>query len=138
MTSEQARLVQESFSALEPIADEAAEMFYNRLFELDPELRNLFPEDLGEQRKKLMSTLKVVVTGLNSPDRVIPAVQVLGQRHREYGVSDAHYDTFVQALLWALEQRLGEKFSDEVCDAWVAVYTVLAETMQNAGAPAAE
>ena len=138
MTSAQTLLVQETFSAVEPIADEAAEMFYNRLFEIDPELRNLFPEDLSEQRQKLMSTLKVVVSGLNAPDRIIPAVQVLGQRHKEYGVADAHYDTVAQALLWALEQGLGEKFTDEVSDAWVAVYSVLAETMQNAGEPAAE
>ena len=138
VTAAQKQLVQETFALVEPIAEQAAEMFYNRLFEIDPELRPFFPDDMSEQQKKLMSTLSVVVAGLNSPERIIPAVQVLGQRHKEYGVIDAHYDTVAQALLWTLEQGLAEKFTDDVRDAWVAVYTVLANTMQTAGPPEPE
>ncbi len=138
VTAAQKQLVQDTFALVEPIAEQAAEMFYNRLFEIDPELRTLFPEDLSEQQKKLMSTLSVVVAGLNSPERIVPAVQVLGQRHKEYGVIDAHYDTVAQALLWTLEQGLGDKFTDDVRDAWVAVYTVLANTMQTAEPPEPE
>ncbi len=138
VTAAQRQLVQETFALVERIAEQAAEMFYNRLFEIDPELRSLFPEDMSEQHKKLMSTLSVVVAGLNTPERIIPAAQVLGQRHKEYGVIDAHYDTVAQALLWTLEQGLGDKFTDDVRDAWVAVYTVLATTMQTAGPPEAD
>jgi len=81
-----------------------------------------------------MDTLAVAVKGINNPERLIPAVQVLGRRHGEYGVTDAHYDTVAKALLWTLEQGLGAAFTPEVRNAWVAVYTPLADVMKAAAA----
>ncbi len=139
MTPDQRRLVQRTFALVEPIADEAASLFYTRLFELDPSLRGMFPHDLRQQRAKLMHVLGIAVRGLDRLDQLVPVVELLGRRHAGYGVRPAHYDTVAEALLWTLEQGLGDGFTPEVRDAWTAVYTVLATTMQRAAAePPAE
>ncbi len=127
-------LVQETFAMVEPIAEQAAELFYGRLFEIAPNLKALFKGDMVEQQRKLMAVLKVAVAGLDDPERLIPAVRILGQRHAEYGVVDDDYDTVAEALIWTLEQGLGEAFTPDVADAWVAVYGFLAGIMQEAAA----
>ena len=137
MNPKQIELVQTSFEKVVPIAGVAADLFYGRLFELDPSLRAMFPAEMAEQKRKLMEILTVVVRGLKRLDQLVPAVQALGRRHGGYGVTDAHYGTVAAALLWTLEQGLGADFTPEVRDAWVAAYTVLATTMQAAAAEAA-
>ena len=132
MNNEQKLLVQASFGKVVPIADVAAGLFYGRLFELDPSLRHLFRGDLKAQGRKLMHMLSVAVAGLDDLDRLVPAVRALGRRHVGYGVTDAHYATVGSALLWTLEQGLGAEFTPSVRAAWTAVYTVLAEVMQQA------
>jgi hemoglobin-like flavoprotein len=125
----QKKLVQESFAKVEPIAEAAAELFYNKLFELDPSLKALFKGDMKEQGRKLMATLKVAVAGLDNLEKLVPVVQDLGRRHAGYGVKPPHYTTVATALLWTLEQGLEEAFTPEVKSAWAAVYGLLAETM---------
>jgi len=132
MTPEQKILVQKSFEQVLPIADVAAELFYGRLFELDPSLRHLFRGDMKAQGRALMSMIQVAVVGLDKLERIVPAVQNLGRRHAGYGVTDAHYETVGAALLWTLEQGLGEAFTPEVKAAWVEVYTILATVMKEA------
>ena len=132
MTPEQKTLVTQSFEQVLPIADLAASLFYNRLFELDPTLRPMFRGDMQEQGRKLMLMLRVAVANLNRLDVLIPAVQQLGARHGAYGVQPAHYATVGTALLWTLEQGLGPAFTPEVRAAWTTVYTTLAEIMQQA------
>lgn len=134
MNSEQVKLVQGSFAKVLPIADVAADLFYNRLFELDPSLRRVFPADLAEQKHKLMMTLKFAVNSLSRLDELVPAVQALGRRHAGYDVKNEHYNTVAVALIWTLEQGLGEAFTPDVKAAWIAVYTLLAKTMQEAAA----
>ena len=134
MTPKQIILIQTSFEQVLPIADTAAELFYGRLFELDPSLRPLFRGNMAEQGRKLMTTLKVVVNGLQRLEALVPAVQTLGQRHAGYGVKDEHYQTVGAALLWTLEQGLGEAFTPEIKDAWATAYTILAEVMKAAAA----
>lgn len=134
MTPKQIILIQTSFEQVLPIADTAAELFYGRLFELDPSLRPLFRGDMAEQGRKLMTTLKVVVNGLTRLEALVPAVQALGQRHAGYGVKDEHYQTVGAALLWTLKQGLGAAFTAETKDAWTAAYTILAEVMITAAA----
>jgi hemoglobin-like flavoprotein len=135
-TPAQVALVQETFELVAPIAETAAELFYNRLFELDPSVKPLFKGDMTEQGKKLMAMIATAVKGLNNPDKLIPAVQQLGRNHVGYGVVDAHYDTVGAALIWTLEQGLADAFTPEVKDAWVAVYTLLASVMKDAAAQA--
>jgi hemoglobin-like flavoprotein len=132
MTSESIRLVQTSWQTVLPIADQAATLFYGRLFELDPSLRVLFRGDMAEQGKKLMQMITVAVKSLTNLDQVIPAVQALGRRHVGYGVTDAHYSTVGMALLWTLEQGLGAGFTPEVRAAWTETYTTLATVMKDA------
>lgn len=136
MTPKQIMLIQISFEQVLPIADTVAELFYGRLFELDPSLRPLFRGNMAEQGRKLMTTLKLVVNGLPRLEALVPAVQTLGQRHAGYGVKDEHYQTVGAALLWTLEQGLGEAFTPETKEAWVTAYTILAEVMKAAAATA--
>lgn len=133
MNAQTRQLVQESWSKLEPIADAAATLFYNRLFVMDPALRPLFPAtDMREQKKKLMQTLTIAVRSLDRLDQLVPALETLGRRHAGYGVEDAHYDTVGKALLWTLEQGLGASFTPAVRDAWAETYGLVASVMQRA------
>jgi hemoglobin-like flavoprotein len=136
MTPKQIELVQGSWREVLPIADIAAELFYGRLFVLDPSLKPLFKGDMSAQGRKLMSMISTAVNGLTRLESIVPAVQDLGRRHVKYGVKDAHYDTVAAALVWTLGQGLGEQFTPEVKDAWVAAYGVLAKTMKDAAATA--
>ena len=136
LTDTQKQLVQSSFATITPIADDAAVLFYQRLFEMAPELRPMFRGDMAEQRKKLMQMLTAAVKGLDRLEQLVPVVQDLGRRHVHYGVEDRHYDTVGAALLWTLEMGLGAAFTAEVKDAWATVYGILATTMKTAAAEA--
>jgi hemoglobin-like flavoprotein len=137
MTPDQKTLVQESFKSVAPIADTAAKLFYQKLFELNPELEPLFKGDMEEQGKKLMKMIATAVNGLDHLEELVPAVQDLGVRHVGYGVKDKDYDTVGEALIWTLQQGLGDSFTPEVQEAWIAVYGVLSDTMKGAAAEAA-
>ncbi len=128
----QIQLVQASFAQVVPIAEQAAAMFYAKLFELDPEIRHLFKGDMVEQGKKLMAALGVVVSNLKQPEKIIGTIQDMGRRHGGYGVQAKHYDTVGQALLWTLEQGLGASFTPETRAAWTAAYGIVADTMKKA------
>jgi hemoglobin-like flavoprotein len=138
ITSQQVKLVQMSWAMVAPISEQAAALFYGRLFELDPSLQGLFRSDLKEQGKKLMQMMGMVVHGLANLESLLPAVKNLGARHVDYGVEDSHYDTVGAALLWTLEQGLGKGFTPEVGEAWAAAYSALATVMKNAAHNAAE
>jgi hemoglobin-like flavoprotein len=135
ITQQQVNLVQDSFKQVAPIADVAAELFYARLFEIDPTLKPMFRGDMREQGRKLMQMLSVAVNGLNSLEKIVPAVQDLGKRHVAYGVREKDYQTVGAALLWTLEQGLGSEFTPDVKEAWTAVYTLVATTAIEAGYP---
>ncbi|OOG47612.1 globin family protein [Polaromonas sp. A23] len=130
MNSEQINLVQSSFKDVRPIAALTADIFYTRLFVLDPSLRTMFKGDLVDQGRMLMSMLSTAVNGLTNLDATVPVVRQLGMRHAKYGVQDEHFDTVGSALLWTLEQGLGEKFTADVREAWTAAYALLASVMQ--------
>jgi hemoglobin-like flavoprotein len=132
MTSDQKALVQTSWKLVSPISSTAADLFYGRLFELDPSLRKLFPEDIKEQKLKLMQTLAYCVHGLDHLDQIVSNVQALGIRHNDYHVKPADYPTVGTALLWTLEQGLGPAFTDETRQAWIEVYTILSGVMIEA------
>ncbi len=134
MTPESQRLVRESFSKVAPISSTAASLFYDRLFTLDPTLRPLFKSDMQEQGRKLMTMIGTAVANLHRLDNIVPAVRDLGQRHAGYGVTAAHYDTVAAALLWTLEQGLGDDFTPQTRQAWIECYTILAGTMQQPAA----
>lgn len=117
---------------VEPIAEQAAELFYNRLFEQNPDIKTMFKSDMKEQGRKLMKTLKIAVSTLNNIEQLIPVVEKLGKGHVGYGVQPKHYDAVGEALMWTLAQGLGEAFTPEAEDAWGAIYDTLAATMIHA------
>jgi len=137
ITPEQKVLVQSTWAMVVPISETAADLFYTRLFEIDPTLRGMFKSDIKEQGKKLMLMIGTAVGGLERLDQIVPAVQALGKRHVGYGVKDEHYATVAAALLWTLEKGLGEAYTPDVAEAWTVTYTLLADVMKAAAnAPA--
>jgi hemoglobin-like flavoprotein len=137
MSPTEIALVKESFRNVLPIADQAAALFYARLFELDPSLRHLFRGDMVEQGRKLMTMIGTAVASLDRLDQIVPAVRQLGARHGGYGVREEHYATVGAALLWTLEKGLGAQFTPAVREAWTMTYTLLANTMLDAQREAA-
>src|SRR6266852_3141336 len=129
MTPEQIKLVQESFAKVAPISETAAALFYDRLFEIAPSVKALFPADMTEQRKKLMATLAVVVNGLGNLESILPAASALATRHVSYGAKREHYPVVCAALLWTLEEGLGDGWTPELADAWTAAYGMLSGFM---------
>ena len=132
MTPTQIALVQASWKQVAPIAEQAAELLYGRLFELDPSLKRLFRGDMKEQGRKLMTMMTYVVGSLTRLESLVPAVQALGRRHAGYGVEDRHYATVEAALIWTLETGLRAAFTKDVEQAWRTAYGVLAATMKEA------
>jgi hemoglobin-like flavoprotein len=139
MTPDQVKLVQQSFVQVAPIADTAASIFYERLFETAPAVKPLFHGDMAEQRRKLMATLAAVVGGLGDIEAVLPTASMLAKRHVGYGVKPEHYEKVGAALLWTLERGLGESWTSDLAAAWSAAYGTLSGFMisEAYGRPAA-
>lgn len=137
MTPEQIEMVKSTWTSVEAISDTAAELFYGKLFELDPNLKALFKGDMTEQGKKLMQMIGVAVANLHQLDQVLVPVQELGKRHNDYKVKPEDYDTVAAALLWTLERGLGDAWNDDVKGAWTETYVTLATVMKDAAAQAA-
>ncbi len=129
MTPSQVKLVQDSFAKVAPISDQAAIIFYDRLFDVAPQVRAMFPDDISEQRRKLMATLAVVINGLSDLPSILPAAGALATRHIAYGAKAEHYPVVGGALLWTLEKGLGEAWTAELADAWTAAYGTLSGYM---------
>lgn len=132
MTPQQIAMIQATWTRVIPVADRAAELFYDRLFELEPSVRPLFKGDKGEQGRKLIRTIGVVVNSLSRLDEILPAVEALGRRHVAYGVEARHYEIVGTALIWTLEQTLGDAFTPATRDAWNVTYSALANIMKMA------
>ena len=129
MNSMQVKLVQESFAKVVPISEQAAVLFYDRLFEVAPSVKAMFPADMTEQRRKLMMMLAAVVNGLANLQSILPAASALAKRHVNYGAKAEHYPVVGGALLWTLEKGLGKAWTPEVAAAWTAAYGTLSGYM---------
>lgn len=134
MTPEQVQLIKHSFKKILPIAGLAADLFYDRLFEIAPEVRPLFSGDLVSQKKKLIAMLAAVVTNVHEVDKIAPALEELGKRHVAYGVTIKHFGPFGGALIWTLNEALGSEFTPQVRIAWTEAYVALARVMSRAAA----
>jgi len=132
MNTDQIKLVQNSFEKVRPISETAADLFYKRLFELNPSLKSLFKGDMKTQGIMLMKMLDYAVTGLDEPDKIVPVIKDLGKRHVGYGVKEEYYETVGEALLWTLEKGIGEDFTRNVKEAWAEAYKLLSDTMKSA------
>jgi hemoglobin-like flavoprotein len=137
MTPETITLVKDSWARVKPISEQAAGLFYGRLFEIYPEVEPLFKGDMKEQGRKLMAMINTAVNALDQLEPMMPTIKDMGARHATYGVSDGDYDKVADALIWTLGQGLADEFTPEVEAAWVGVYTALADTMKSGAADAA-
>jgi hemoglobin-like flavoprotein len=132
MNAYQVALVQQSFEKAAVLGDKVAEIFYAELFAIDPSLRTMFKGEMGEQRKKLLSALALVVRSLHEPEKILNPVKKLAVKHLDYGVQPEHYTSVGNALLRTLKKGLGSEFTPELCDAWVEAFRMLAKVMKEA------
>jgi len=132
MNTEQFKLVQDSLIQVRPIADQVAESFYARLFEISPHLRKLFMGDMKRQGAMLMTSLELAVSGLDNMESILPAVQALGERHVSYGVKAEYYPLATDAFLWSLGHHLGDDFTPALREAWAKAFDALVEAMISA------
>ena len=132
MTPEQIDVVKSNFKVVETISDDAAALFYQKLFELNPELKKLFSSDMVEQGRALMKMIGYAVSNLDRIEDIVEPVKKLGIRHIKYGVKAEDYNTVGEALLWTLDKGLGDAFTDEAKEAWTLTYGILADTMMQA------
>lgn len=140
MDAHKIALVQDSFEKVAALGPQAAELFYAELFAIDPSLKGMFPDDLKEQQKKLISALALMVRSLHTPVKILDAVEKLAVKHLDYGVEPEHYTFVGNALLRTLKKGLGADFTPELCDAWTESFRMLARVMKEAAygrAPAA-
>ena len=131
MSPEQIALVRSSWSQVLPMRTTIADLFYSKLFELDPRLRPLFKNDMAHQGEKLIDMLDAAVNGLGKPQAIESSLKHLGQRHARYGASEGDYDTVAASLIWTLEQGLGDAFTPDVRQAWAQAYATLIALMHN-------
>ena len=129
MTPDQVKLIQDSFAKVAPISEQAAVLFYDRLFEIAPQVKAMFPDEMTEQRRKLMMMLAAVVNGLGNLESILPAASALAKRHVGYGAKAEHYPVVGAALLWTLEQGLGDGWTPELAEAWSTAYGTLSGYM---------
>jgi nitric oxide dioxygenase len=124
--------VQASFKKVAPISDEAARIFYARLFEVAPSVQPMFKAPLEEQGRKLMATLAVVVNGLRNLEKIVPVAQKLAIQHVQYGVRPEHYQTVGECLSYTLQTALGDEMTPELESSWAKAYATLSRVMISA------
>jgi len=134
MTNHQIQLIKTTWQAAAANAEVVGPLFYNRLFEIAPEVKPMFSRTtVPEQSRKLLAMLSFVISKLDSLDEILDEVSMLAQRHVKYGVQAKHFEYVGAALLWTLEQGLGEMWNNEVKEAWATCYGILSSAMINAG-----
>jgi hemoglobin-like flavoprotein len=134
MTTEQTRLIRESFPGIAALSGPVAKLFYGRLFDLAPEVRPLFRQDIEVQGRKLMDMLTLLVDNLNRFEELAPVLKALGQRHAAYGVKDAHYPILSAALIWAFGIAVEDEFSPELKSAWQTLIGAVSTVMRTGAA----
>src|SRR5215510_14506204 len=132
MTSEQIDLVRKSFDALWPFRRKLAGQFYSRFFELAPDTRRLFPNDMERQQLKLMDTLAAIVATLDQREICQSIIGHTGRKHADFGVRTSHFTAFGEALIWGLQQQFGPAFTPQMQQAWVVLYDAIQEEMMRA------
>lgn len=132
MAQDQAQIVEDSFTTIGPVTLEMGEQFYDNLFEIAPELRAMFPRSVVEQAMRFSEVLAYIVSNLRAPDRLLPIIRKLGERHRELGVAADHYPPFREAFLKTLQERMRERWTPQIEAAWGATFDMLATEMRRA------
>ena len=136
LTKREKQHIIETFTMIEPFAAKAAELFYNRLFEIAPQVKPMFKNtDMSKQGRHLMMTIGILVHSIDQLDTFAAHLHKLGKNHIKYGAQAEHYTVVGEALLWALEQGVGDAWNDDVASAWTKLYTYVATTAKEAYEP---
>jgi hemoglobin-like flavoprotein len=132
MTPEQIDLVRRSFDAIWPVRRKLANLFYSRFFELAPDARRLFPENMERQQLKLMDMIAAIVGALEQREMFQSLIRHTGRQHAQFGVQLSHYDAFREALISSLSEQFGAAFTPELKDAWLTLYAAVQNEMVQA------
>jgi hemoglobin-like flavoprotein len=132
MTPEQIDLIRKSFDALWPVRRRVGELFYSRFFELAPDARALFPQDIARQQLKLMDMIAAIVGALDQREIFQSIISYSGRQHAQFGVERTHFVAFGNALIWSLEQQFGTAFTPELKQAWTMLYNAVQNEMIRA------
>ena len=142
LTDNEKKLIASSFRLLVPVSETVADLFYGYLFQDKPQYRDLFPEDMTRQKRKLVTMLAFIANSIdwtedqwmeevNPEDDLCLVVLALGRRHHNlYKIPDDAYGPVEDALMWSLDQGLGEAFTPDLQQAWTKLYRVLETTMK--------
>ncbi len=132
MTPEQIKSIQRSFQLIEGKEEIVTLMFYNRLFQQNPELRPLFPGEITGQAKKLADALKVVHSSVEQFELLREKLRGLGAKHKsQYGVFEEHYPVFCEALIKTLQETAGTRFDENMKQAWKTLLSQVSAEMQK-------
>lgn len=134
LSDDQLHLIEESFFLIDAMSDQAADLFYQRLFEVDPSLVSSFSGDLTDLKLRFITALKNLVTGVRKPDQLPHFANDFGRLHADYGVTDEHYVHFAEALMWMLDQLLGDELTEEMRRAWTGLYSFVVTSLIEAEA----
>ena len=134
MRPDQIACIREAFDRLWPVNRRFADLFYARLFELDPTARTLFRGDLEVLKTKLLSMLATIVGAADRPEIFDLVVEDLGRRHALFGVTPAQYSAVGEALIWSLGEALGPALTQSRREAWSDFYKVVQLSMLRGAA----
>jgi len=129
LTIAQINLIRDSFDRMQPHVEFASMLFYDRLFEIAPELRGLFRADMAGQGMRFMSTMSVILQNLDDPEALGPYLERLAIGHGAYGVKPKHFRPMGQALIQTMRETLGSGFPEDAAAAWGAAYDHIARQM---------
>jgi nitric oxide dioxygenase len=132
MKAEELKLVLDSLTLVQSMADQVAKSFYKHLFEIAPETKKLFTGDMDRQGMMLMTSLSLAVSGLSNMEDILPSVRALGERHFSYGVKPEYFQPASESFIWALENHLGDQFTPALKEAWTLAFQSLTKAMQGA------
>lgn len=133
LTSEDIARVRNSFDMVFANSNDMMTAFYDRIFELAPDVRPMFPDDLGNLKQDFISKLAVLVGSLDPKTGLLGGAEILGRNHQHYGAKPEHYPVVGEALLWSLARGLGSHWTDEMEQAWRKVYDLVAQRMIEVG-----
>jgi len=105
--------------------------FFTHLFRIDPSQVNIFDGSAVTLNRKfinMMATLK----SIKDLEKMRPAIESLTKRHFSYGMRVEHLEPFHQALMIALKEQMGDRFTDELEQAWNSVYAEIIAIMKEA------
>jgi len=121
--------LESSFKLVAPRGPEIVDRYYAHFFSQHPELREIFPKDMAEQKRKVLASLVLVVENLRQPEVLQKAVFDLGRRHHHYGTAPEHYADSRDILVMVLGEVAGDAWNNDFEEAWTTALNLIAGIM---------